>query len=96
MPSISGHRVPKSNKRKKTKIALNSCHGLLYPYIIFLIFYIKPELAKGSRVRIPRGPAAVIGDESRESPTVPEMEWEGSASRMIRKPEDLPVQYPQA
>jgi len=31
------------------------------------------DLVKGSRVRIPRGPAAVIEDESRKTATVPKI-----------------------
>jgi len=39
-------------------------------------------------VKIGSGPAAVIGDESRNKPLNIHV-WEGTVSRMIRKPEDL-------
>jgi hypothetical protein len=44
----------------------------------------------GKTVRVRRGPAAVNGDESRDSHCFAEARWEGMVSRMIRKPEDLP------
>jgi hypothetical protein len=40
-------------------------------------------------VKIRRGPAAVTEDENRTSHC--RIRWEGAASRVIRKPEDLPV-----
>lgn len=39
-------------------------------------------------MKIGSGPAAVIGDESRDEPLNIRV-WEGTASRMIRQPEDL-------
>ncbi len=54
----------------------------------------------GKVVRFHRGPAAVIGDERHTRPFVDRvrcgrrnvlLHGEGVASRMIRKPEDLPV-----
>ena len=43
----------------------------------------------GNLVKVEGGPAAVIGDERREKPLVMCEGWEGAASRVIRKPEDL-------
>jgi hypothetical protein len=40
-------------------------------------------------VKIGDGPAAVTGDENR-SMSLPFLWWEGAASRMIRKSENLP------
>ena len=45
---------------------------------------------QGKRVRNPRGPAAVNGDETRRRHCSPFGEWEGAGSRMNHKPEDLP------
>ena len=45
----------------------------------------------GKPVQVRHGPAAVTGDESHRGHC--SFEWEGVASRMIRKSEDLPVQY---
>lgn len=43
----------------------------------------------GNLVKFEGGPAAVIGDERREKPLAMCEGWEGAASRVIRKPEDL-------
>ena len=51
-----------------------------------------PEGVRGKTVRIRRGPAAVTGDENRLSHCLEG--WEGAASRVIRKSEDLPVGTP--
>ncbi len=58
------------------------------------------RVEKGKVVQIHRGPAAVIGDESCFEPFAGVIDCvtrgsvlggEGAATRMIRKPEDLPV-----
>ncbi len=49
---------------------------------------------QGKRVRNPRGPAAVNGDETRRRHCSPFGEWEGAGSRMNHKPEDLPEGAP--
>jgi len=41
-------------------------------------------------VKVEDGPAAVIGDERREKPLAMCEGWEGAASRVIRKSENLP------
>jgi hypothetical protein len=46
--------------------------------------------AKGNSVRIGDGPAAVTGDENRSMSLSVLYGWEGTASRMIRKSENLP------
>jgi hypothetical protein len=46
-------------------------------------------LGLGKRVQIPRGPAAVNGDETRYC-HCPLGGWEGAGSRMSHEPEDLP------
>ena len=52
-----------------------------------------PHTPRGTwkRVRIPHGPAAVTGDESRALSLFATGEWEDAVSRMIQKSEDLPV-----
>lgn len=45
-------------------------------------------LGQGKRVRTPRGPAAVSGDETREGHCP--IGWEGAGSRVNHEPEDLP------
>jgi len=68
-------------------------------YVFSLTFAFYPDREKstqvllrsliGNLVRVEGGPAAVIGDERREKPLVMCEGWEGAASRVIRKPEDL-------
>jgi len=45
---------------------------------------------KGNSAQIGDGPAAVTGDENRSMSLSTLFRWEGAASRMIRKSENLP------
>jgi hypothetical protein len=45
---------------------------------------------KGNPVQIGNGPAAVIGDEIRESHCFAKAKWDGPESRKIRESKDLP------
>ncbi len=56
------------------------------------MFTIKvPIGAKGKPVKIRRGPAAVIGDETgRKATETARLTREGAGSRMSQEPEDLP------
>lgn len=74
-----------SIERRDGKFELDKIGHALLKFVSF-----QDTSGQGKRVKNPRGPAAVNGDETRRRHCSPFGEWEGAGSRMNHEPEDLP------